>query len=112
MIAALFLLGAMMPGTEDVPALFRQARQAELRQDFTEALEKYDRVIAMDSSIAEVWTNRGLILYQLDRHRDALQSFEKAAKIKPQLVIPQLFRGMEYVRFGEPAELSLRSKLR
>jgi tetratricopeptide (TPR) repeat protein len=102
MIAALFLLGAMMPGTEDVPALFRQARQAELRQDFTEALEKYDRVIAMDSSIAEVWTNRGLILYQLDRHRDALQSFEKAAKIKPQLVIPQLFRGIEYVRFGEP----------
>jgi tetratricopeptide (TPR) repeat protein len=102
MIAAFILLGAMMPGTEDVPALFRQARQAELRQNFTEALEKYDRVIAMDSSIAEVWTNRGLILYQLDRHRDALQSFEKAAKIKPQLVIPQLFRGMEYVRFGEP----------
>lgn len=97
MIAALMLLAAI-----DVTALFREARQAEQKGDFTTALQKYDQVLAIDAGIAEVWANKGLVLHELDRHKEALAAFEKAASLKPRLLTPQLFIGLERLRFGEP----------
>ncbi len=103
MIAALLLMIAAAGSPEDIAALFRQARQAEQRRDFAAALENYDRVLAIDSRIAEVWANKGLVLHEMERHREALHAFEKAAELKPSLLVPQLFRGLERLRLGDPA---------
>jgi tetratricopeptide (TPR) repeat protein len=100
MIAALLLLAVL--GGEDVATLFRAAREAERRGDLAGAVARYDEVLALDGSIAEAWANKGLALYELERHREALAAFETAARLKPGLLIPQLFRGLEHLRFGEP----------
>ncbi len=102
MIAVLVVAAALTGGAEDIPTLFREARQAEQRRDFSGALEKYSAVLRADATIAEVWANQGLVLYELGRHREALHAFEKAVELKPQLTSAQLFLGLEYLRFGEP----------
>jgi len=85
-----------------IAPLFQSARAAEKRADWASAAKFYDRILALDSQIAEIWTNKGLVLYQLAQHSEALAAFSRAASLKPALVTPQLFLGIEYVRHGEP----------
>ena len=82
--------------------LFRQARQAEQQRDFQQAARLYDKILAIDPNLAEVWNNKGLVLYQLDRHREALPAFARAVALKPELINPYLFLGIEYLKLGEP----------
>lgn len=84
-----------------VVELFRQARGAEQRRQFARAADLYDRILAFDSSIAEVWANKGLVLYELGRHRDAIGAFTRSAALNPQLFTPHLFLGISHLKLGE-----------
>jgi len=75
--------------------LFQQARQAEQRRDFAAALRLYDQILHLDSNLAEVWTNKGLVLYELNRHGEALAAFRRASELRPQLLTPLVFQGIE-----------------
>jgi len=91
------------PAREDrIIALFQEARRAEQQRNFLEAAKLYDEILTLDSKMAEVWTNKGLVLYELGKHREALAAFAKAATLKPALLTPHLFLGIEYLRLGEP----------
>jgi predicted TPR repeat methyltransferase len=46
-------------------------------------LESYDRAIALRPDYAEAFTNRGIVLAELDRPEEALQSYERAVAIAP-----------------------------
>lgn len=85
-----------------ITSLFDQARRAEKEHDFTEALRLYNLILGLDPDLAEVWTNKGLVLHDLSRYREALAAFETSAKLKPGLLTPQLFSGIEYLKLGEP----------
>jgi len=92
-----------VPARQDrIVALFQQARQAEQRREFSEAARLYDQILALDPKLAEVWTNKGLVLYELSKHREALAAFAKAAALKPRLLTPHLFLGIIYLKLGEP----------
>ena len=100
-----FLAAAQHPPAEiqaEIVPLFQSARQAEQRRDFSQAARLYDQILTLDPKLAEVWTNKGLVLHELDRHREALAAFARAASLKPDLITPQLFLGIEYVRLAEP----------
>ncbi|MCI0418392.1 MAG: tetratricopeptide repeat protein [Acidobacteria bacterium] len=88
--------------SERIAPLFSKARQAEQRRDFAEAARLYDQVLRIDPGIAEVWTNMGLCLHELSKHRDAAKAFAKAAEIKPRLLVPHLFLGIEYLKLDQP----------
>jgi tetratricopeptide (TPR) repeat protein len=103
-VKANVLMAAALGGPDDIPALFRQAREAEQRREFATALRCYNRVLSLDARIAEVWANKGLVLHELERHREALAAFDRAAELKPSLLVPQLFRGIERLRLGQPAQ--------
>src|SRR5213596_2887229 len=82
--------------------LFQQARQAEQRRDFAAALRLYDQILHLDSNLAEVWTNKGLVLYELNRHGEALAAFRRSSELRPQLLTPLVFQGIEYLKLNEP----------
>ena len=82
--------------------LFKNARAAEAAHDLNGAIANYDRILAIDPALAEVWANRGLVLHELSRHKEALRSFEKAVTFKPELLNAQLFLGLECLRLGAP----------
>ncbi len=112
---SILLALAAVAGAQDPAVLFGEAREAELMGDFKAALVKYEQVLAANPNIAEVWANTGLVLYELERHKEALRAFEKAAALKPELATPQFFMGVERLRFGQPgnavAPLQLAVKL-
>src|SRR5262249_6075192 len=86
----------------EIVPLFKMARQAEQRGDFEEAVKCYDQILKLDGRIGEVWTNRGLCLYELNKQGEAVKSFVKAAALNPRLAMPHLFLGIEYLRLGKP----------
>jgi predicted Zn-dependent protease len=108
-----FAQDARSPAQNRIASLFKQAREAEQTRNFAEATKLYDEVLKIDPGVAEVWTNRGLCLYELNRHREAVSSFAKAATLKPQLLVPHLFLGIEYLKLDQPqkAVSSLQSAL-
>ena len=83
-----------------ITPIFQAAREAERALHFDEAGRLYDDILRIAPELGEVWANKGLVLLQLERHRDALNAFEKARSLNPRLVVPHVFAGVEYLRFG------------
>jgi tetratricopeptide (TPR) repeat protein len=54
------------------------------KKQFEEALKTFDRVLAMNPEIAEVWNNRGVALYGLGRWEEALHSYDRCLAIDPE----------------------------
>ncbi len=47
------------------------------------AITAFDKAIAIDPSMAEVWNNRGLALIQTEQYPEALRSIDKALSLHP-----------------------------
>jgi tetratricopeptide (TPR) repeat protein len=87
-----------------ITPIFNNARAAERIGDLNKAARLYDEILRLAPGVAEIWTNKGLVLLQLERHREALTAFEKARSINPRLVVPHIFAGVEYLRDGRARE--------
>ncbi len=82
--------------------LFQAARQAERAEDLAKAVSLYHDIIKLDPTIAEVWSNLGMALYNLDKYEEAISAFRKASVLKPLLLAPHLFAGLGYLKMGSP----------
>jgi tetratricopeptide (TPR) repeat protein len=51
--------------------------------DYRRAITAFDKSIAIDPTIAEVWNNRGLSFIQTDQYEEALQSINQALSLSP-----------------------------
>jgi tetratricopeptide (TPR) repeat protein len=54
------------------------------QKKYEEALEIFDRVLALDQEIPEVWNNRGVALYGLGNFDEAMQSYDRSLAITPE----------------------------
>ena len=54
------------------------------QKKFEEALEIFERVLAMNQEIPEVWNNQGVALYGLGRLEEALQSYDRCLALDPE----------------------------
>ncbi|RMF28848.1 MAG: tetratricopeptide repeat protein, partial [Candidatus Nitrosothermus koennekii] len=50
---------------------------------YKEALEAFDKAIAIDPNFADAWNNKGVALAKLKRYEEALEAFDKALEINP-----------------------------
>lgn len=60
--------------------------KALTRSDPNEALQCYDKALAIDPQDADVWSWKGATLGALERDREAFQCYDKALAIDPQNV--------------------------
>ena len=51
----------------------------------TEAVERFDKALALFPNFAEAWLGRGNALRELKRYEDAFAAYNKAAALKPNL---------------------------
>ena len=87
--ACLVVLGAgdPVPKREDPPATAREwyerARELTRTQKRQQAVDAFDRSVALDPERAMVWANRGTNLLNMGRYEAALESYERALALDP-----------------------------
>ena len=68
---------------DEEPSPEEEMAGLETDTSFAEILKYYDRAVLRSPDDADLWYNRGLVLYNLNRYRAAVESFEKAVAINP-----------------------------
>ena len=91
---------------QTVQSLLAEARVAQSRGDFSQAADAYQKAVALEPSIPELWANLGLMYHESGNHSEAMTSFQHAARFNPSLFVPQLFLGLEYLQSNK-AEAAL-----
>src|SRR5438132_524549 len=71
------------------------ARTAQAAQDFTRAAEEYKKALSLSPADAgEIYQNLGLVYHLQFKYQEAIQSFEKALSLQPNLWASHLFLGI------------------
>jgi tetratricopeptide (TPR) repeat protein len=93
---------------QTVQSLLDDARVAQSRGDFAQAVEAYRKAVALEPSVPELWANLGLMEHESGMSEEAIQSFKRAIRLNPSLFAPQLFLGIEYLKSND-AEAAIAS---
>jgi hypothetical protein len=68
---------------DEAPDWFKEGVTLYEKGDYWRAIKAFDKAIAIDPTIAEVWNNRGLALIQTEHYQEALWSINKALSVNP-----------------------------
>ena len=91
-------IGAIQPdNSEKLQSYLAAAQQAAARKDFSGAADWYRQAVQVRPQTAELWADLGLMQHQAGKTSEATRSFAEAARLNPQLFVPQLFLGIEYL---------------
>jgi tetratricopeptide (TPR) repeat protein len=61
------------------------------------AFQHFDKSVALESGWSKTWVNRGVVLKELNRREEAMESFEKALEIDPNDPLAHVNLGDEYL---------------
>ena len=78
------------------------ARQLEQKGDYAAAAEAYKQALQTHPEIAELWANLGVMQHELHDYTGAIVTFERARNLKPELLVPNLFLGIDYLKLEQP----------
>jgi len=73
----------MVENAPDPEAWFNRGVQFYEQEAYQQAIQYWDRAIAIEPSYYQAWSNRGLALKNLGAWAEALESYEKALEIEP-----------------------------
>jgi tetratricopeptide (TPR) repeat protein len=110
----LVLSGLIFAEQPDFETLLASAQQAQAKGDFQAAAGFYRQAAAIHPEIAELKANLGLMCYQIGKDEQAIAAFRDANRLNPELFVPNLFLGREYVklkRFSEAIPYLKRASL-
>jgi len=84
-------------------SLVTEARVAQSRGDFSQAAGAYQKAVALEPLIPELWANLGLMYHESGNHSEAVKALQHAARLNPSLFVPQLLLGLEYLQSNKAA---------
>ena len=89
----------LSPADEDfISSRFQAAKQAEAFRNFPLAIENYRAILKKyPRAVPEVYQNLGLVAYLDKRYPEAIETFERGLKLKPNMAGSRLFLGASYV---------------
>jgi predicted TPR repeat methyltransferase len=99
-----FAARAVAADARNVEALLVLADCQAQAGDLSDALDDYDRIIALEPRIAGVHNNRGLLLHRLARPAEALASCDRAIALAPSLSGAHVNRGNALSALGRRDE--------
>jgi tetratricopeptide (TPR) repeat protein len=70
------------------------------RDEYLQALERFDRFLESEPGHFQAWFNRGISLGELGRYKDSITSFDKAIEFKPDKYEAWYNRGISLGRLG------------
>jgi tetratricopeptide (TPR) repeat protein len=101
------LLALTVVGQDDPNRIARHAQAAQQAQregDFATAIREFAILSRLLPEVAEVHSNLGVAYYFHKQRREALAAFEKALRLKPDLVSALIFSGIANYELSKPAQ--------
>jgi tetratricopeptide (TPR) repeat protein len=86
----------------NVPALVNMGVALQVQRKYGEALQCYDKALALDSKFLPAWYNKGNILKESGNHKEAIDCYNEVLKIDPNFVPALLNKGIILSELGEP----------
>ncbi|AEV68637.1 tetratricopeptide repeat protein [Acetivibrio clariflavus] len=83
-----------MLGALKAEILFSKAQKLVLQEKYNDALELFDKAIALNEKDSAVFIHKALAVSQLGRYNEAIKLAEKAISLKPQNAVYYAFLGM------------------
>ncbi len=103
---AVHLLAPPVVGQDDPNRIAQQhaqaAQQAQQAGDFATAIREFTILSRLLPDVAEVHSNLGVAYYFHKQRREALAAFEKALRLKPDLVSALIFSGIANYDLSKP----------
>src|SRR5690349_8282144 len=98
-----FLLFVLLPApgparqwSPDPRALFEDAQRALLAHDYAKAEQGFRKYLEIDPHSAAGYSNLGVVYMRLGRYASAIEAFQDAKKLAPQLTQLDLNLGLAY----------------
>ena len=85
-------------------SLVEAAHHAQGRGDFAAAASYYQSAVALRPNVPELLSNLGLMQDVTGNYKEAIVSFQKAEHLKPELYVPNLFLGIDYLHIEQPQQ--------
>jgi tetratricopeptide (TPR) repeat protein len=88
----------------------RRARLQVQRSNDAAALQDFDKAISLEPegslslALAEDCIERGQLLYRKEQYKDAIQSYERALAIRPEMLVAHRWRAEALLKLGQPEE--------
>jgi len=101
------LLASSAAGQDNQSRIARHAQAAQQAQrdgDFAAAIREFSILARLLPEVAEVHSNLGVAYYFHKQRREALAAFEKALRLKPDLVSALIFSGIANYELSKPAQ--------
>jgi tetratricopeptide (TPR) repeat protein len=96
------VLAFLFAPAEDLAGESRQAKDAIAAGRYEEAITLYSELTRAVPKDAGLIMNLGLAMHQAGRYADALQRFQDAVRLKPDLTPALLFIGLDYAKLRQP----------
>ena len=81
---------------------FRAGQEAMKQGRFARAAEDFKKVLAIDPTLVEAEINLGLAYQSLFEYDVAVRHLAKALRERPNLLVPTVIVGMDYLKLGSP----------
>lgn len=101
--AALLMFSRVAAAQLSFDDLVAQARQHQQSGDFAAAATDYRAALKLRPQMPELWANLGFMENQMNRYDEAIQHFEHALRLRPQMFAPNLFIGLDELERSHPA---------
>ncbi|QNI33565.1 tetratricopeptide repeat protein [Alloacidobacterium dinghuense] len=85
-------------------SLLATAQQAQAGSDYKAAADAYKQAVKIRPDVPEMWANLGLMEHETADYTGAIETFQRAYKLKPSLYVPNLFLGIDLTHAGKAKE--------
>ncbi|MGH9751181.1 MAG: tetratricopeptide repeat protein [Blastocatellia bacterium] len=103
-LAVCFLASSVAGQDDRIARHAEAAQQAQREGDFATAIREFTILTRLLPEVAEVHSNLGVAYYFHKQRREALTAFEKALRLKPDLVAALIFSGIANYELSKPAQ--------
>jgi len=89
---------------DDPEAWLRLGLARQRRNEDLQALDAYDRALALDPTLAQAHHNRGVSLHYLGRWTQAVEAYREALRLDPRYVRAHVGLGIDLCKLGQETE--------
>lgn len=89
---------------ENTESLYAKGTTLLKEGKYSEAIECFDKAIAIDPKYAPAWGNKGSVLLVQEKYSEAIECYDKAIALDPNYALAWYFKGWALKSLGRNAE--------